>query len=130
MSWIIRRTHIGGGHEHGLSAGPLYGYVIRYAQVSDHSHHEPHGYEEEHQGDGYDAYGYGEHGYGYGYAQKAYKEIQQKIKAMEDAQIAIVEQNEARIANSEAALRTAQEEAWIDFENSLEEKWYKMQEAI
>ena len=28
MSWLVRQSHSGfGGHEHGLSAGPVYGFV-------------------------------------------------------------------------------------------------------
>jgi len=92
MSWIIRQTHIG-DHDHGYSAGPVYGYIAQYAQVNepssvpfDEDYVEPVGYGAEGPSDdNYDPFGYGEHGYGYGYAQKAYKELQEKIKAMEDA---------------------------------------------
>ena len=84
LSWIIRKTHAGypygqggaGGHEHGLSAGPVYGYINKYAQANgkgrsvpfDPDHQETHGYGAEGKDDGYDPYGYGDFGYGYGYA--------------------------------------------------------------
>lgn len=90
LSWIIRKTHSGypygqGGnsHEHGLSAGPVYGYINKYAQRSvpfDPDYTEPHGYGTEGKDDGYDPYGYGDFGYGYGYAQTQYKEVQEKLK--------------------------------------------------
>lgn len=93
LSWIVRKTFAGygygqqgSGHEHGYSAGPVYGYLSNgYAQVTPVSHPEP-GYETNYGvDDGYDPFGYGDFGYGYGYAQFQYKEIQDKLNAMSAA---------------------------------------------
>ena len=145
LSWIIRQTHAGykvghgqisGGHEHGYSAGPVFGYIKAYAQVADkfksdfHPHNEPHGFGKEGLDDGYDPYGYGDFGYGYGHAQTQYKEIQEKLRVMDAALVSIVEKNEKRLADSEAALAVTQEVAWTRFSDALDAKWDQLSAAI
>jgi len=59
LSWIVRQTiATAGGHEHGLSAGPVYGYLNQFAQTGDYK--EPYGFGAEGADDGYDPYGYGD----------------------------------------------------------------------
>jgi len=81
MSWLVRQSLSrvgGGGHEHGLSAGPVYGYIPQFAQTSteqassvpfDPDYVEPVGFGAEGPDDGYDPYGIGDQGFGYGYGQ-------------------------------------------------------------
>ena len=161
MSWLVRQSHSGfaygqGGHKHGTSAGPIYGFVAtsHYAQVAG-SGEEDHGHEEGYDGhhdtqnvniqyapdaahpkplpavdDGYDPYGYGDYGFGYGGAQVQYKAIQEKLAAMVQAQAEIVQKNEDRIAASRAALDQVQEETWAEWTAAQDAKWATMTETI
>jgi hypothetical protein len=59
LSWIVRQTlSTQGGHQHGLSAGPVYGYLSQFAQTGDYK--EPYGFGAEGADDGYDPFGYGD----------------------------------------------------------------------
>ena len=146
LSWIVRQTlsgfngtgYGGNGHEHGLSAGPVYGYLSNFAQKSgnggsvsyDSDYNEIHGFGAEGPEDGYDPYGYGDWGWGYGYAQLQYKQIQAKLDAMVAAQELIVDQNEARIDASQAGLRAVQEEAWEQYSTFVEHRCDEWDAAV
>ena len=144
LSWIIRQTLAGAnGHKHGYSAGPVYGYLSNFAQVTfggdapsseplnfDNDYVEPVGFGAEGPDDGYIPFGYGDQGFGYGAAQQQYKEVQEVRAEMQAAWDLIVEQNEARIAAHEAELIEGHEIATADFMAALQAKWDMMQANI
>jgi hypothetical protein len=146
LSWIVRKTHAGygygqggfGGHEHGLSAGPVYGYINAFAQSSgtggpvpqDGDYREPYGWGAEGAEDGYNPFGYGDWGFGYGYQQSQYKEVQSKLDAMAAAQAATWQQNEDRIAASQKGLNAAQSESWDQWSDHLAARWAEWEAAV
>lgn len=75
LSWIIRETLASSNHNHGYRAGPVFGYLAQFAQVSDDNpanfleKPERQGWGAEGPEDGYDPYGYGDWGWGYGPSQ-------------------------------------------------------------
>ena len=122
-------------HEHGYSAGPVYGFLSNFAQVSDDRPVDPDfkeakGFGAEGVDDGYDPYGYGDFGYGYGAAQTQYKEIQEKLNAMQAA----YEQFEDSAANRKGAGRVASsgrnQEALDALQAAMDAKWSYMNAAI
>ena len=145
LSWIVRQTlsgfnngYGGNGHEHGLSAGPVYGYLSNFAQKSgtggsvpfDSDYSEQYGFGAEGAEDGYDPYGYGDWGWGYGYAQLQYKQIAEKMDNMRAAQELIFQQNEDRIEASQAGLKAVQEEAWDQWSEFLDHRWAEWNDAV
>jgi hypothetical protein len=148
LSWIVRKTLAGagqggrgGGHEHGLSAGPVYSYNPGFlaqtgsdglgASVSfDSDYSEQVGFGAEGPEDGYDPFGYGDWGWGYGYQQQQYKEIAAVLQKMTAAQELIVAQNEARIAASQAGLDAVQGEAWDQWSATLDARWAEWNDAV
>jgi hypothetical protein len=147
LSWLVRKTLAGagygyggrgGGHEHGLSAGPVYGYINAFAQSSgtggsvpfDADYNETYGWGAEGPEDGYDPYGYGDWGWGYGYQQTQYKEIAAIMDNMTRAQQEFVEANELRIAASQAGLNAVHDEAWAQFQAVVDNRCDQWDAAV
>ena len=103
LSWVVRETLANGGHEHGLSAGPVFG-LLYMAQTTDNEPVDLGTF------DGYDPYGYGEFGWGYGDAQQQYKDIQDILDQMTAAQQKLKDDNEARLAAAEQAMQNNHED--------------------
>ena len=81
LSWIVRETLAGSNHNHGYRAGPVFGHLSQFAQVSDDNpvnfleKRPRQGWGAEGPEDGYDPFGYGDWGFGFGASQTQKKEV-------------------------------------------------------
>ena len=129
LSWIVRETLAGSDHNHGYRAGPVFGHLAQFAQVSDDN---PVNFLEKRPGqgwgaegpeDGYDPYGYGDWGWGFGASQTQKKEVQAQLDAMEATWAEMERRRAARMAAARADMESEQALAWDDFTVALEQKW-------
>ena len=138
LSWIIRSTLASSKHNHGYRAGPVFGYRSELAQVSaDGDSRSPNpftllekpelqGWGAEGPEDGYNPYGYGDWGWGFGPSQTQYKEVSERLAAMEATWAATEASHAARMERSRKEMEAEWAQAWADLEDKMAEKWARM----